>query len=122
MKPARCPNCGADIMVNELKSSGVCDFCNTPFNTDNAIIHLDNPSIYSQSMMNNYCNTMFQPKYNSSNTKKTSNHIKLIKPKPKLNIPLTIFLFLLLIFPGIIYVKSINKKQEKWKKNNKNFK
>ena len=124
MKPARCPNCGADIMVNELNSTVVCDFCNTPLNTQNAINQINNPSVYSQSMTNNYCNTMFQSKYKSSNTKKTSNHIQLIKPKhkPKLNIPLTIVLFLLLIFPGIIYVTSIKKKQEKWNKNNRNFK
>lgn len=116
MKSGRCPNCGANLTVDELKYSGVCDFCNTPFITEKAISQLNEPTINMQQTMNNYSNTMFPSKY------KPSNKLKPIEPKPKLNIALTILLFSLLIFPGIIYVNNFKKKQKRWKRKHRNLK
>ena len=108
MKAARCPNCGADITVNESIISDVCDFCNTPFNTQHAINLIDEAKTSSQSIMNNYYNTMLSPRQKQTGVKKQSSKIKLITPKPKINIALAIVLFLLLIFPGIMVFASLN--------------
>jgi hypothetical protein len=34
---AKCPNCGANVQVDESKESGICIHCNTSFITEKAI-------------------------------------------------------------------------------------
>ena len=38
----KCPNCGAPLKVDTSKDAAICEFCNTPYVTDKAIIHIHN--------------------------------------------------------------------------------
>ena len=40
IKPAKCPNCGAKIMVDTNKDARICPECNEPFLTEEAITAL----------------------------------------------------------------------------------
>lgn len=108
MKDAKCPNCGANILVDESRDAGVCEFCNTPFVTDKAISCVNNTSNNAQTIVNNY---YCAP--NSTNITKPTTQ-KVDTPRPKVNIWLAIFLFYLYIFPGIIYISCVREKQREW--------
>lgn len=109
MKPAKCPNCGASISVDESKDAGICEFCNTPFVTDKAISFVNNTSNNAQTIINNYYNI---PNPTSNINKSATHNVE--TPRPKINILLAILLCYLYIFPGIIYISSVKKKQREW--------
>lgn len=109
MKPAKCPNCGANISVDELKDAGICEFCNTPFVTDKALSFVNNTSNNAQTIINNYYNI---PNPTNSINKPTIQHIE--APRPKVKIWLAILLCYLYIFPGVIYIYSVKKQQKEW--------
>ena len=109
MKPAKCPNCGANITVDELKDAGICEFCNTPFVTEKAISHISNTSNNAQTIINNYYNTP-NPALTAANP--TMQNID--TPRPKIKIWLAILLCYFYIFPGIIYITTIKKRQKEW--------
>ena len=37
MKAAKCPNCGANITIDETKKAGICEYCKTAFVSEDAI-------------------------------------------------------------------------------------
>lgn len=102
MKAAKCPNCGANILVDETKDAGICEFCNTPFITEKAISQTNNLTTNHAQTINNY--------YGSKD-----NHLRVPRePRPVLNVGLAIFLCLLYIFPGVFYISHIKTKQKEW--------
>lgn len=109
MKSAKCPNCGANISVDESKDAGICEFCNTPFVTDKALSIVNNTSNNAQTIINNYYNVP-----NPTNSANNPVAQDTETPRPKVNIWIAIFLFYLYIFPGIIYICSVKKQQEEW--------
>ena len=52
---------------------------------------------------------VLSPKYNLIDNKNTSN-----EPRPRVNVSLAILLCLFYLFPGIIYIASVKKKQKEW--------
>lgn len=102
MKAAKCPNYGANITIAETKDAGICEFCNTAFVTEKAISYVNNTSNNAQTIINNYY----------TYTAPTANTIH--PDRPKINMVIALLLFWCYIIPGIIYVRSVRKKQKKW--------
>ena len=105
MKFAKCPNCGANIIVDELKDAGICEYCKTPFVTDKALSFVNNTSNNAQTIINNYYNT-------PNPTNNINQHVE--TPRPKVKIWLAILLCYFYIFPGVIYISSVKKQQKEW--------
>ena len=114
MVPAKCPNCGANIVVDETKDAGICTYCGTPFVTEKAISVTNNTTTNkAQTIINNYYTTPAQtptapPAYNSNPP------VVPTEPRPKVRILLAIVLFYLYVIPGIIYVSWVRGKQKEW--------
>ena len=109
MKSAKCPNCGANITVDESKDAGICEFCQTPFITEKAISFVNNTSNNAQTIINNYYTA---PTPANTNEKTTIHHI--VPPRPRVKLWLAIILCYFYIFPGIIYINSVKKQQKDW--------
>ena len=102
MKSAKCPNCGANITVDETKDANICEYCNSPFVTEKAIVQTNNTTTNNAQTINNY--------YASKET-----NIRIPKkPRPVLNVGLAIVLCLFYIFPGVIYISYVKSKQKEW--------
>ena len=110
MRAAKCPNCGANISVDESKDAGICEFCNTPFITEKAISQTSNTSNNAHTIINNYYNSAS----NTSTQPKPTNNSISKDPRPELNIFITIFLLCFYFFPGIIYIFIILRRQKEW--------
>ena len=94
MKLYKCPGCGANIYNDKNKDINRCEYCNTPFATDEPEAKAKTSSV-------------------AQNIVKTSVYVEK-PPRPRLNIFLTIFLFWFYFFPGLIYVASVKSKQKAW--------
>ena len=73
MKAGKCPNCGANISVDETKDAGICEFCGTAFVTEKAIYNINNTSNNAQTIINNYYTVSSDgniPNNNSANKEK----------------------------------------------------
>lgn len=104
MKSAKCPSCGANITVDETKDAGICEFCNTPFITEKAISQTNNTTTNNAQTINYY--------YGSN---ESSRNVRVPKTeRPVLNVGLAIFLCFFYIFPGLIYIASVKKRQKEW--------
>ena len=108
MKMGKCPNCGANINIDETRDAGICEFCNTPYISDKAINHINNTSNNAQTIINNYYTA---PQSNVSERKIS---VKEKSPRPKIKVWLAILLCYFYIFPGIIYIGSVKKRQKEW--------
>ena len=64
--PAKCPQCGGNIEVDNSNEAGICKFCGTPFVTEKAI--------------NNYNNTMI----NNININSSGNTVNILESNNKL--------------------------------------
>lgn len=106
MKSAKCPNCGANINVDESKDAGICEYCNTPFVTEKAISHINNTSNNAQTIINNY--------YTTPTSGQPDNKIQYIGPRPKINIFIALILCCFYLFPGIIYIIVKKLQQKEW--------
>ena len=83
MKPAICPNCGANITVDERKDAGICEFCNTAFVTEKAISQINHTSNNAQTIINNY--------YNTQAPTQTQKEVEPPEPSPTINVGLAVF-------------------------------
>ena len=115
MKPAKCITCGANIEVDESRDAGICPYCNTAYVTEKAIAnYANNVTNNATTIINNYYNgvsaNVTQPKVES----KSNPVIKIVEPRPKINVWLAILGFYFYIIPGIIYVCHIKQKQKEW--------
>ncbi len=125
MKEAKCPNCGGNIVVDEKKEIGICQFCNAPFITEKAIAQVsNNTSNNAQTIINNY--------YNAPTTGQTGGVVKneapsifnrssspindrsKEDPRPRLNVLLAVFLCCMYFLPGVIYIAYVKGEQKKW--------
>lgn len=108
MKIGKCPNCGANINIDETRDAGICEFCNTPYISEKAMNHINNTSNNAQTIINNY--------YTVPNSTVTERKISVQEktPRPKIKVWLAILLCYFYIFPGIIYIFSVRKKQKEW--------
>ena len=108
MEIAKCTSCGANIKVDENKDAGVCPFCNTAYITKTAIenFNTNNTTNNSGTIINNYYGYSQQPIAEKIDNK--------IPPRPEINIVLAIIGFWFYIFPGILYISNIKKKQKEW--------
>lgn len=116
MKVAKCPNCGANITIDETKEAGICEFCNTPFVTEKAVSNINNnTSNNAQTIINNYYGappqTNVSPLLNYSGVPQYNG---VAKSRPKVNVFIAVCLFYLYIIPGICYVRWVRKKQREW--------
>ena len=127
MKVAKCPNCGANITIDETKDAGLCEFCNTPFVTDKVITQIGT-SNNAQTIINNYYTTpsapsvsptpsRSAPSYSAPSTSQYGAYVG-TPPRPKVNILIAIILFYLYIIPGFIYLRWVKKKQKEWDERN----
>lgn len=99
MKAVKCPNCGANISLDEQETS-ICEFCGTPFVAEKEIT----PTTNTVQTINNY--------YSLPNNLP---NMRLPKTKrPVLNVGLAIFLCLLFFWLGIIYIVSVKSRQKEW--------
>lgn len=104
MKAGKCPNCGANISVDEAKETGVCEFCGTPFVTEKAISTTTNNTTNTAQTINYYY---------SSNGESANMRVPKTK-RPVLNVGLAIFLCFFYLFPGLIYIASVKSSQKAW--------
>lgn len=107
MKAGKCPNCGANILVDEVKDAGVCEFCGTPFVTEKAISLITNNTTTTT-------NTAQTINYYYSSNGNTANMRVPKTKRPVLNVGLAIFLCLFYLFPGLIYIASVKASQKAW--------
>lgn len=105
MKECKCPNCGAGISIDENKEVNKCQYCNTSFETEKAI--LSGTTNNNNAQVINYY-------YSTPANNKNSTNLKVAPPRPKLNGFLAFILFCFYIFPGIIYVVSVKNAQKEW--------
>ncbi|MBQ8451393.1 MAG: hypothetical protein IJ538_01285 [Clostridia bacterium] len=103
MKAAKCTSCGANIEIDESKEISVCPFCKTSIITEKAI--QGNTTNNNANVINNY--------YGGGSTQNTTIKVPRTE-RPKLNVGLAILGFFFYIFPGVLYVAHIKKKQKEW--------
>ena len=123
MKAAKCPSCGASIVVDESKEAGICEYWNTAYITEKAIAYINNSTTNNaHTIINNYYNTPPKGtvKNRSRKTKKTlsfreryENRLLEI-PRPKEYKFALIILYCYFYFPGLLYKKMIKKLQQDW--------
>lgn len=111
MKEARCTSCGATIDVNERSDCGICPYCNSAYITEKAIKNVTATTNNATTIINNYFASAPQPQSSSKGA------YIIAPPRPKINIFLAILGLWFYIFPGVIYINSIKKKQRRWDKN-----
>jgi TM2 domain-containing membrane protein YozV len=64
MKQAKCPNCGANIIINEINNSGICEYCNTTFFSEK---NADSTTIINNYYANNQNRNQYNQNYSSRN-------------------------------------------------------
>ncbi len=94
MKVIKCPCCGATISMKVFKSSGKCEYCDSPLISEN-----------DETQKTQQHTSSFKPE-----TKKA------IPPRPVLNVGVAIFLLFLYVVFGIIYIACVKAKQVEWDK------
>ena len=107
MKQAKCPNCGANIIVDETKDAGICEYCNSAFVTEKAVSNVynsNNVTNNNQVINNYYNNASMDPGYAKVPR----------RPRPRVKIWLALLLLFFYIVPGILYIIYIKYKQKKW--------
>ena len=117
MKAAKCPSCGSNIVLDESKEKGICEYCNTSYITEEAISFIDNSTTNNaQTIINNYYNMPPKGtvKKRSRKTKKLSLREMYEKrlqniPRPKEHKIALIILYCDFYFPGLLYKKMIKK-------------
>ena len=121
MKEAKCPNCGGNIVVDETKEIGVCQFCKTPFVTEKAIAQVsNNTSNNAQTIINNYYNAPTTGQSGGVVENKTpsmfnhTDNTHAVDVRPKVNVLLATFLCCMYFFPGVIYIAYVKSEQKKW--------
>ena len=106
MKNAKCTNCGANIEVDEKSDAGICPYCKSAYITEKAVSLYSNTTTNNAGVINNYYT---QP---SPQVQKV---IQLrAEPRPKINVGLAILGFIFYIFPGVLYIAYVRKKQDEW--------
>lgn len=110
MKSVKCPSCGANIYLDKSKDVNICEFCSTPFVSEEEISYSRDNSNNSQTIINNYY-TISGP----TNTIHNSN-FEDYKSRPRVKLWLVILLLYFGFFPVIIYIYIVKKKQREWDK------
>lgn len=90
MKTIKCPNCGANIYIEDYNRDTHCEYCDTPFIKEGLNQSHEDPDIALK-------------ENNIDNSK-----------RPQINIGLAIFLFILNFAFGMIYVMSVTIHQLTW--------
>ena len=98
MKAVKCPNCGANITLDESKDTGVCKFCDSVVISEKSTSPINNDSQYHS-----------QNRF-ASNSIFSHN----IADRPQINILIAIVLFCLSFFGGLVYILYIRHKQKEW--------
>jgi hypothetical protein len=92
MRTIKCPNCGANIYIEDYNNSSHCEYCGTPFAKDP--------------------HEKLSQNHTSDSNKPTT--AKCCDGRPHINVGLAIFLFLLNVTFGMIYMLCVILKQVKW--------
>ena len=78
--PAKCPECGGNVVVDSDKDAGVCEFCKAPFIVEKAINHFNT--------INNVTNNIKADTVNLNTGKSIEDELKGFKEKILLSIKL----------------------------------
>ena len=100
MKQVKCPNCGANIRIEEGKMSAICEFCDSTFLAENSSNQSNTSSNNDTKVINNYI------------TNSTT-----ISKRPVLHMWVAVLLILFSFWLGIIYIIYIKHLQKKWDTN-----
>lgn len=115
MKAAKCPNCGANITVDETKDAGICEFCNTAFVTEKAISCVNNTTNNATTIINNYYNTPAPNQTPSQQVPKNRYIEQSVKePRPKFNFILGVLCWMFGVWPFFIYIFLLAIRKRKW--------
>lgn len=107
MRLSKCPSCGSNINIDENSKTGICPYCNNAYITDE-LPRVENNTNNSANIINYYYSTpSIQPvQYKITRVQKDE--------RPKINYIIAFFAFACYIFPGVIYVNYIKRKQKEW--------
>lgn len=87
MKTVKCPNCGANMNLNDTK----CEFCDSTFIKETNNSHIE-------THINNYNNTT----------------VKIPKRRPVVRVSVVIILCFISVFFAIFYIIVVKHEQKKW--------
>jgi DNA-directed RNA polymerase subunit RPC12/RpoP len=105
----KCKNCGAKIETNEFSKIAECSYCGSKFVLDKGLNENKNNEDKSSAKIDSLTNILS----NVFSEKIVHN----APPRPRFKVGLFIFLFILWIFPAILYAIFTIIQQAQWDKN-----